>query len=277
MIRGTTSVGARVVSPARPLFAPRSVGPTASLLGPARRTSGRFRRSRRPVPRTVQVAAGGVNSGPLPWRGLSAGDPHLFSAGNATPRPLRHRLLRHGSTAPLRRSPTFASRSPTRPTGARLATGGASAAGSRPGFREASGRLPRVLLAAELNRGSCPLFRDSGPENGRNPRLSREVGSPRLAGGHVGEVGESAAGVSARGRRGFCAVRRREGPAAPAPGPAAARGRGPAEGGRAKGLAARGLCRRPAPRGLHQGAGAKGPAEGLPREPPRGRHGGGRP
>jgi len=48
VIRGTTSVDAWVFSPARPLFSPRSVGPTASLLG------------RREEPRAVQVAAGGV-------------------------------------------------------------------------------------------------------------------------------------------------------------------------------------------------------------------------
>ena len=40
----------------------------------------------------VKLAAGGVNSGRLPWRDLSAGGSHLSSAGNATAKPLRHSL-----------------------------------------------------------------------------------------------------------------------------------------------------------------------------------------
>ena len=77
-LRGTTLIDVRVFSRARPLVVPRTVGPTASLL------AGRAAR--------FEVAAGGVNSGRQPWRDLSAGEPHLLSAGDATTKPLRHCL-----------------------------------------------------------------------------------------------------------------------------------------------------------------------------------------
>lgn len=67
-------------------FSPWSLEP-AGLRGPAACSS------------TVQVAAGGVNSGRQPWRDLSAGGPHLLSAGDATAKPLRHCLRAHDSTA----------------------------------------------------------------------------------------------------------------------------------------------------------------------------------
>ncbi len=125
--RGTTLLGRRMLCPAYPLW-PRCVGQTASLLSAAIypaiaaapwrhpldvRTSQspkrRFLlalepgaaglRSLAACSSTVQVAAGGVNSGRQPWRGLSAGGPHLLSAGDATAKPLRHCLRAHDSTA----------------------------------------------------------------------------------------------------------------------------------------------------------------------------------
>ena len=85
-LRGTTLLGRRMSCPAYPLFSP-SRGADGSPTC-ARVDAWRF-----------QFAAGGVNSGRQPWRDLSAGGPHLLSAGDATTKPLRHCLGWNISTA----------------------------------------------------------------------------------------------------------------------------------------------------------------------------------
>ena len=88
--RGTTLVDERVFSRARPLLGPVPWGGRLPYW---------VARSAPAPAATVKVAAGGVNSGRQPWRDLSAGEPHLLSAGDATTKPLRHCLVGHGSTA----------------------------------------------------------------------------------------------------------------------------------------------------------------------------------
>ena len=149
-LRGTTLLGRRMSCPTYPLFSPSrgaDGSPTCACVGAWR----------------FQFAAGGVNSGRQPWRDLSAGGPHLLSAGDATAKPLRHCLGRNISTA-TRGTPVARGSLVTRGAFAR----GAPVAASLP--------RPRLAIVACKAPGCIPSRaspRQRGARRIHEPRMQR--------------------------------------------------------------------------------------------------------